>query len=137
VACGRVNLVEMLSLWYLVARQSLVNLGQRSADEMSLGVVLAGERITGHPGQQRQPCVTDIDGQLPTGGGDGWPGGYAFLIKPVRYSQAAGELPAVPRGYRLGYPSVITEIYEPGLGAHAAVVRSRLNVLKIPVPTQA
>ena len=42
--------------------------GQRPADEILLGAVLPGERLAGHPGQQRQPGVTNVHRQLPVRG---------------------------------------------------------------------
>ena len=59
------------------------------------GVILTGERMSRHPSQQRQPGLADIDGKLPTGGGDSRSGGYACLLKPARYGQTRGELTAI------------------------------------------
>jgi hypothetical protein len=96
--------------------------GQGRPDESLLSGVLARERVTGNPGQQRQSVITDLNDELPAGSRDRRPGRYACLLKPLRDGHASGQLDATTGRYRLGDPSPGAKINEPGLRAHAAVV---------------
>jgi hypothetical protein len=74
VVCIWVNPVKTLSLVNLVACQDPVYAGQRLADEVLPGGVLTGDRQARYPGQQGQPGVTGINGELAAISGDRGPG---------------------------------------------------------------
>jgi hypothetical protein len=133
----RVDPVETLDRCDLVARQGPVHPGQRPADQILLGVVLARERPARHPGQQGQPGTTDINDEFPADSGHRRPGGYARLLQPARYDHAPGERTAVIRGHRLGHPPPVTKIDEPGVGAHAPVMHADPGTRQAPVLAQA
>jgi hypothetical protein len=128
--------VKAASRLNAVARQRPVHLGQSRPDEILLGGVLTRECKAGNPCQQRQPVITGIDDEMPANSRDGRPGWYACLLKPLRHGHAPGELDAITRRYRLGEPSPVAKIDEPGLGAHATVVHRDPNALQVPVTPQ-
>ena len=133
---GRVHPVKMVGRLNLVVRQRAMHIGQGRPDEVLFSGVLAREFMARNPGQQRQPVITGADNKLAVGSGDGCSSRNAGLLKPLRDGHAPGELDTVTRRYRLGDPSPVAAINEPGLRAHAAVVDRYPDALQAPVTPQ-